>query len=195
MMNEERLIEKLRLIEALFAGAATQGEKVAAGRAKQRILERLRSWEQEDPPKEYRFTMGDMWSRKVFVALLRRYGIKPYRYRGQRYTTVMAMVSKGFVDDTLWPEFQEISETLHTYLSEVTDRVVSMVIHQDSSEADVVENPPQLAPVADETIASPSTASRSPGRSEREDGTGPKDMNTKPLGKRTKRKRKKRKRR
>ncbi|MFC1708033.1 hypothetical protein ACFL59_14655, partial [Planctomycetota bacterium] len=143
-VDEARLIEKLRLIEALFAGAATQGEQVAAERAKQRILERLRLLEQEDPPVEYRFSMGDMWSRKVFVALLRRYGIKPYRYSGQRYTTVMARASRRFVDETLWPEFQEISSTLRTYLSEVTERVVSQVIHGDSSEAAVVDVPLQL---------------------------------------------------
>ncbi len=134
-MDEARLIDKLRLIEALFSGATTEGEKVAAERARDRILERLKLWEKEDPPVEYRFTMADMWSRKVFVALLRRYGIRPYRYSGQRYTTVMARVSKRFVDETLWPEFQEISETLRSYLSGVTDRVVRQVIHQDCSEA------------------------------------------------------------
>ena len=80
----------------------------------------------------------------MFVALLRRYGIRPYRYKRQRYTTVMARVSEKFVDETLWPEYQEISETLRDYLSEVTDRVVSQVIHKDSSEAEVVEEPPQL---------------------------------------------------
>lgn len=144
MMDEARLIEKLRSIEALFAGATTAGEKDAAERARGRILERLRLWEQEDPPVEYRFSMEDMWSRKVFVALLRRYDIRPYRFRGQRYTTVMAKVSKRFVDETLWPEFQEISETLNSYLSDVTDRVVHQVIHQDSSEADVIDKPKQL---------------------------------------------------
>jgi len=137
-MNEQNLIEKLRLIEALFSGAATEGEKVAAERAGERIRERLRLLEKEEPPEEYRFTMADMWSRKVFVALLRRYGIKPYRYSRQRYTTVMARVSKRFVDETLWPEFQELSETLSEYLGEITDRVVSSVLHQDSSEAEVV---------------------------------------------------------
>ena len=90
-------------------------------------------------------TMGDMWSRKVFVALLRRYGINPYRYKRQRYTTVMARVSNTFVEETLWPEFEEISKTLQSYLSEVTERVVSEVIHEDSSEADVVSEPRQLS--------------------------------------------------
>lgn len=143
-MDEARLIDKLRLIEALFSGTTTAGEKVAAERARDRILERLKLWEKEDPPVEYRFSMADMWSRKVFLALLRRYGIRPYRYSGQRYTTVMARVSKRFVDETLWPEFQQISESLRSYLSDVTDRVVQQVIHQDSSEAEVIEKPKQL---------------------------------------------------
>jgi len=143
-MDESALIEKLKLIEALFAGATTEGEKIAAERARGRILERLQFWEREDPPVEYRFSMPDVWSRKVLVALLRRYGIRPYRYRGQRYTTVMARVSRRFVDETLWAEFQELSEILRAYLSDVTDRVVRQVIHQDSSEAEEVEKPKQL---------------------------------------------------
>ena len=152
-MDEASLIAKLRLIEALFVGATSEGEKVAAERARDRILERLKLWEKEDPPVEYRFSMADMWSRKVFVALLRRYGMRPYRYSGQRYTTVMARVSKRFVDETLWPEFQEITETLRSYLSDVTDRVVHQVIHQDSSEAEVVEKPKQLPLSMDETTS------------------------------------------
>lgn len=143
-MNEQDLIDKLRLIEALFSGATTKGEKNAAELARKRIIERLRLMEKEETLLEYRFTMTDMWSRKVFVALLRRYGIKPYRYSRQRYTTVMARVSKRFVDETLWPEFQEIAKTLEVYLSEITDRVVSRVIHQDSSEADVVGERAQI---------------------------------------------------
>ena len=143
-MNESKLIDKLRLIEALFSGAATAGEKDAAGRARHRILERLKLVEKEDPPTEYRFSMTDIWSRKVFTALLRRYDIRPYRYPRQRHTTVMARVSKRFVDETLWPEFKEISKTLQTYLSDVTDRVVREVIHSDSSDAEVVEEPGQL---------------------------------------------------
>lgn len=144
MLDEAKLIEKLRLIEALHSGATTAGEREAAARARERILERLAQVEKEDPPLEYRFSMGDMWSRKVFVALLRRYGIRPYRYKRQRHTTVMARVSKRFVDETLWPEFQEISDSLQTYLSEVTERVVSQVIYRDSSDAEVVDDPAQL---------------------------------------------------
>ncbi len=42
-MNDEiALRDKLRKIEALFAGAATTGEKAAAGAAAERIRARLR---------------------------------------------------------------------------------------------------------------------------------------------------------
>lgn len=183
-MNEQKLIEKLRLIEALFSGASTGGEKVAAETARNRILERLRRIEKEEPLVEYRFSMPDMWSRKVFLAMLRRYGIKPYRYTGQRYTTVMAHVSKRFVDETLWPEFQEISETLRVYLSEITDRVVSQVIHNDNSEAEVVKEQSLIqvgsvdsstgydTPQPTEGSSSPNTASENIKKQKKEDKKG-----------------------
>jgi len=161
-MDEARLIERLLAIEALHAGATTRGERVAAERAVARILERLRTLEAEDPPVEYKFTMGDMWSRKVFVALCRRYGLRPYRYKRQRYTTVMVRVSRRFVDETLWPEFRQLSETLQTYLTEVTDRVVTQVLHPDTSDADVTERPRQLTLAAASSTPPPPTSPAPP---------------------------------
>ncbi len=137
-MRENDLIRKLQSIEALFAGARTDGERMAAGQARERILTRLKEFEQRDPPIEYKFTFSNMWSRRLFTALLRRYGIRPYRYRRQRYTTVMARVSVSFVEDTLWPEFQELSEALHAHLDEITDRVIRESIHKEQSEPVVI---------------------------------------------------------
>lgn len=137
MTEEQKLIEKLQRIESLFAGATTTGEKVAAANALDRIREKLTDVQKLDPPVEYKFTLTDMWSKKLFLALLRRYGIEPYRYYRQKYTTVMARVPVSFVDETLWPEFQELDETLRSYLEEVTNRVISTSIYADSSEAEV----------------------------------------------------------
>ena len=143
--SEARLIEKLRAIEALHARPGTEGERQAAASARERILQRLAEVSREDEPVEYRFSMPDMWSRQVFLALLRRYGIRPYRYRRQRHTTVMAKVSRRFVDETLWPQYEAFNDSLRDYLGEVTDRVVSQVIHDDLTDAAVVEEPPQLS--------------------------------------------------
>jgi hypothetical protein len=136
-MDEQRLIEKLRRIESLYAGATTPGERIAAATARDRIRERLRALQARAVEVEYRFTLSDIWSRKLFLGLLRRYDLEPYRYRGQRYTTVMVRVPRKFVDETLWPEFQELNQTLRAYLDEVTDRVIREEIHRDSSEAGI----------------------------------------------------------
>lgn len=143
MMDEAKLRERLARIEALFAGATTEGERVAAAEARRRIQLRLEGMEAVAPPIEYRFTMADSWSRKLFVALLRRYDLKPYRYRGQRRTTVMVRVPERFVDETLWPEFQQLSATLREYLEDVTDRIIGDAIHADQSDAGEVAQPVQ----------------------------------------------------
>lgn len=136
VLEEERLIEKLHKIEALFARPATDGERVAAGNALERIRKRLRQLELAEPAIEFRFSLPDTWSRSLLIALLRRYGLKPYRYPGQRRTTVMVKVTKTFVDETLWPEFQQLNATLRGYLDEVTQRVIAEAIYRDVSDAE-----------------------------------------------------------
>lgn len=136
MSEEERLVEKLRRIEALFARPGTEGERLAAGRARERILTRLREVEKEDPAVEYRFSLSDQWTRRLFIALLRRYGIEPYRYHGQRRTTVMALVSQKFVRETLWPEFEALQSTLADYFDAFTSRVIVEALDADLRDAE-----------------------------------------------------------
>lgn len=139
-MNEHELIEKLRLVENLFAGATTDGERDAASNAMDRIKKRLQDAERTDPAIEYKFSLRDMWARRLFVALLRRYDIRPYRYARQRYTTVMARVPRSFVEKTLWPEYQELNRVLNDYLEETTERVISQGVWADNSEAEEIKS-------------------------------------------------------
>ncbi|MEW6375948.1 MAG: hypothetical protein AB1502_09210 [Thermodesulfobacteriota bacterium] len=137
-----RLIEKLHCIEALFAGATTPGERTAAANALERMRARLHLLREKDPPLEFKFTMPDTWSRRLFVALLRRYGIEPFCYSRQRRTTVMAIVPRTFLDETLWPEFQELNQTLRKYLDEVTNQIIKKGIYSDISEPEVRQELP-----------------------------------------------------
>jgi hypothetical protein len=73
--------------------------------------------------------------RKLFLALCRRYGLKPYRERGQRSTSVMSRAPKSFQDKTLWPEYQALSAELNAHLEELTKRVLREAIDDDVSEA------------------------------------------------------------
>jgi len=122
--TEAELKAKLRKIEALFAGAATPGERNAAQAARERIQAKLKDLEGRERPVEMRFTLGDGWNLKLFLALCRRYGLKPYRKHGQRRTTVMLRVVPSFADDLLWPEFTQLAEALAAYLDEATERII-----------------------------------------------------------------------
>jgi hypothetical protein len=143
MAIEAQLRDKLRKIEALFAGAGTTGERVAAEAALRRVQARLAELQRVDRPVEMQFSMPDQWSRRLFVALCRRYGLAPYRYRRQRLTTVVLRAPRGFIDEVLWPEFGELNQALASYLNEVTLRVIRDEIHADTSEA---EELPQALP-------------------------------------------------
>jgi len=145
LSGEVALREKLRKIEALFAGAGTIGERTAAEAALERVRARLAELERRDTPTEMQFSLPDQWSRRLFLALCRRYGLKPYRLYRQRLTTVMLRVPKAFVDQVLWPEFQELNKALTQYLNEVTIRVIREEVHRDTSEAAEVTQalPPQ----------------------------------------------------
>lgn len=61
-MAEARLIEKLIRIEALYAGATTPGECIAAGRARERIIERPRATEALDPSATCWRRCGRAWT-------------------------------------------------------------------------------------------------------------------------------------
>ncbi len=139
-MREQDLLDKLRKIERLYAGATTHGEKEAAAEAIARIKRRLGEAAKIDRPVEYKFTLVDGWSRKLFLALLRRYALKPYRRARQRRNTVMVKVPRSFVEETLWPEFLELSAVLQSYLDEVTERVISQGIYADEGDEEVVED-------------------------------------------------------
>jgi hypothetical protein len=138
MSTESQLRDKLRKIEALFAGAGTSGERLAAEAALERVRARLKELGRQDPPVELQISLSDQWSRRLFLALCRRYGLDPYRYHRQRRNTVMVRAPRRFVDQVLWPEFSELNRALQAYLHEVTLRVIREDVYADASEAQEV---------------------------------------------------------
>lgn len=152
LTDEAKLLETLERIEALFLGATTSGERDAAAGARERVRARLKEIQRSDSPVEYQFSMTNIWSRRLFVALLRRYDFKPYRYYRQRYTTVMARLPASFVDEVLWPEFQELNKKLGAYVDDVTNRVIRENVYSDNSEPEVLQ---ELLECNRDGIASP----------------------------------------
>src|SRR5882757_2121056 len=135
MFADSKLRDKLRKVEALFAGAGTEGERLAAEAALERIRARLAEFGRSEAPIEIKISVPDTWSRHLFLALCRRYGIAPYRYPRQRRTTVMVRAPRRFVDEVLWPEFNELDAELRAYLQEVTLRLIRAEVFADTSDA------------------------------------------------------------
>ena len=123
-------------ISALFEGATTAGERDAAAAAIDRVRRALATAERIEEPVETYFTLVDQWNRRLFTALCRRYGLKPYRYPRQRHTTVVLRAPQSFIDKTLWPEYRQIEKVLEEYLNEATERIIREEVFGNSDEAE-----------------------------------------------------------
>jgi tRNA nucleotidyltransferase (CCA-adding enzyme) len=140
-MTREEIIAKIRKVEALFMGTDSPGEMQAARSALNRLKEQLAAAPEQ--AEEFQFSMPDPWKRQLFVALVRRHNLTPYRKYRQRQTTVMVRTTRSMVDKILWPQYLELSRLLHAYLDEATRDIISRSVHGDLSEAVEQQN---LAP-------------------------------------------------
>jgi hypothetical protein len=138
MADDTLLRDKLRKIEALYAGGATAGERTAAQAAAERIRARLAATARTEEATETRFSITDAWSRQLLVALCRRYGINPYRYPRMHRQTIIIKAPRSFVQTVLWPEFQEINAALVEYLSSITERVIREEVFRDTGDAEEI---------------------------------------------------------
>lgn len=143
LTTEQELRQKLRKIAALFEGATSAGERDAAAAALNRIRGALKAAEKTERTIEMNFRLPDRWSRRLFLALCRRYGLKPFRYPRQRHSTVVLRAPETFINETLWPEYLEISRALENYLNDATERIIREEVFGDAAEAEErAENPP-----------------------------------------------------
>jgi hypothetical protein len=145
LSTEQELRQKLRKIAALFEGATTPGERDAAAAAINRIRAVLSTAERTEKTIEMNFRLPDRWNRRLFTALCRRYGLKPYRYPRQRYSTVVLRAPASFINGTLWPEFLQIKTALDEYLHEATERIIREEVFGNSEEAEERDGSPAIA--------------------------------------------------
>ncbi|MBI4448739.1 hypothetical protein HY641_01795 [Candidatus Woesearchaeota archaeon] len=122
------ILEKIRKVEALIERAANEGERESAIQAKLRLEKHSQSQEIE-----YTIRTNDIWHKKLFVAICHKYGLHPYRYSRQKYTTAMVKISKDFLDGVVWPEYLRYADILENLIEDVATQMISK-IHKDESE-------------------------------------------------------------
>jgi hypothetical protein len=59
--------------------------------------------------------------------------------------TLIIKGPRSFIDQTLWPEFQDLSAALSAYLSEITEKLIREEVHGETSDAEERDEPKRLA--------------------------------------------------
>lgn len=140
-MNEDKeLRAKLAKLEALFRRAGSPGERSAAGAAIERLQGRLPDpGVEREPEVELQYTFPDMWCVDLFCAVCRKHGVRTYRYKGQRHTTVMMRTREKEFSQKAWPEYCQPHSELAAYFNDVTDHLISRVMgSKGSSNLDLI---------------------------------------------------------
>jgi len=132
-MTREEILAKMRKVEALFQSTNHKGEADAALDALGRLSKQLTNLPEEEV--EFQISLPDPWKRQVFCALARKMGLKPFRRYRQKYSTVMIKCGGKVMNEILWPQFEQLSQLLSTYLKEATEDIIASAIHSDTSEA------------------------------------------------------------
>ena len=136
MVDNEQLRAKLAKVEALFRRAGSEGERAAAEAALERLRGRMGASEEDREPGESSFSSlcPDMWSVRLFVAVCRKHGVRPYRHARQRRTTFMVRARHDFFEQVVWPEFNILHDELESYFEDVTDQLIERALGSDGDD-------------------------------------------------------------
>jgi spore coat protein CotF len=78
-----------------------------------------------------------------------KHRLKTYRYMRQKYTTAMVRVSKPFMDQVLWPEFNKYSAMFDQLTQEIMNDLISKIHAVNEEDETVIAGE---LPLAQETV-------------------------------------------
>ena len=111
--------DKLDKLFALFERAGSEGERQAAEQAILRLLMR----HAKTVERELTFTFPDFGSSRLYRTVCKKYGVKAYRYKGQRYSTVNIKTTKD-VEDIIAQEFNELFDQWRKLTDEILTELI-----------------------------------------------------------------------
>ena len=112
------------------------GERAAAAVAMDRLQGRLGGSDGDrEPEVGLTFSLPDMRSVSLFIAVCRKHGVHPYRYARQHRTTVMVRARERDFDREVWPEFGMLHSELEIYFQDVTDYLTTRAMRSDGDDS------------------------------------------------------------
>ena len=135
-VDDSDLRARLAKLEALFRRAGTEGERAAAEAALSRIQDRLGK-DADATALEMKFSFPDKWAVRLFVAVCRKHGVRPYRYPRQRRTTVMVRAPRLRFDGEIWAEFSALHAELNIYFGATVDHLIHSAMKSDGDDSEL----------------------------------------------------------
>jgi hypothetical protein len=86
-----------------------------------------------------KFSISVGWSRQLFIALWRRYGLRSFRYKRMHRQSIIVKAPNSVLERVLWTEFEELNDALTAYLAEITERVIKEEVHGETGDVDEVD--------------------------------------------------------
>ena len=133
-MDIEGVVAELRAIERRYAPAA--GASAAA------YAQQLADWRTREPDSEEVCWGGDATGAWVVVMLCARYGIRPFRRRRQKATTVTVLAPAAFVSKVFWPQALEMMGAFEKARRAMADEVVTAWLGAAGDQVFAVDDEP-----------------------------------------------------
>ncbi len=128
-MNESTISA---LVEAFQSRVAEEAEPIQAELVDE-------DEKQEEPEIEMKFSLSNHHSHKLFIALARKQGMRPFRYPRMKRTTVMLRGRASYLNNVFWPQFTRLSGDLDFLLQQITNEVIRTVLRDDGSDPTFVD--------------------------------------------------------
>lgn len=125
-MDEKKVRETIRKVEAQRDSTPFDAERETACRMLETLRAKLAAAREQGSLMEISYSLMNEWERRVLFTLCRHYGLRTFRRRGQRQSTVIVLVSASFQHGTLWPHFVQLTQTLDP----LVDGVVSQFLRE-----------------------------------------------------------------
>ena len=58
--------------------------------------------------------------------------------------SILIKAPQSFMEQVLWPEFEELNAALIAYLSEITEKVIREEVHKETGEAEEIDEPSRI---------------------------------------------------
>ena len=138
-MDDVTALDRMRTLEARVLGLPDGADLAAVHAGVERLRAQLTETRSRERDEVFTTSIPDPCARAVFLALCRRYGLKPHRHARQRRATVVVAAPPSFYEGLLWPEFQALSDVLYDSFLSLTTRALHEVLAVRSEESFTVE--------------------------------------------------------